>query len=106
MGTRRNPDGQSSTRSWGVARKTPRLSRTSARSPIEWWPTAGTLGVRKQIPQLEWGTRQVSQWRRGMLASRGLGSVVRAADAIVHHQVLEAMEQQGAGKQECADPDE
>src|SRR4029450_2154140 len=98
MGTRRNPDRQSSTRSWGVARKTPRLSRTSARSPIEWWPTAGTLGGGKQIPQLDRGQRHA-------VLSR-LGVVVRAAEAILYHQVLEAMEQQRAGKQECADPGE
>src|SRR5437588_12339232 len=40
MGTRRNPDGHSSTRSSGWARNTPRFSSTSARSPIAWSVTS------------------------------------------------------------------
>src|SRR5438874_688553 len=44
MGTRRNPEGQAATRSSGEERKTPRLSNTSARSPILW----SFMGASKQ----------------------------------------------------------
>src|ERR1051325_6585182 len=43
MGTRRNPDGHVAIRSSGNVRNTPRLSRTSARSPTACSPTASRI---------------------------------------------------------------